>query len=54
MSKRPVKSAMSQVESAAAFYHRLGQKIEKFGVRITVVKMFPMPVIDIQIKNKLG
>lgn len=50
--KRPVKSAATSVGSAAAFYHYLGQKIEKWGIRITVVQMFPKPIIDITIKDK--
>jgi len=49
---RPVKKAATSVESAAAFYHYLGQKIEKYGVRITVVQMLPKPVFDITIKDK--
>jgi len=49
---RPVKEAMSQVETAAEFYRRLGEQIKKYGVRVTFVQMFPKPVIDFTIKDR--
>ena len=49
---RPVKGAAESVDAAAAFYKRLGAKIEKYGVRMTFVKMLPNPVIDFRIKDR--
>jgi len=49
---RPVKSAANSVNNAAAFYHNLGIKIAKYGIRITIVKLFPQQVIDIKIKDR--
>ncbi len=49
---RPVKDAANNVENAAAFYHRLGIRIAKYGVRITIVKLFPQQVIDVKIKDR--
>ena len=50
--KRPVKGAANSVNDAAVFYHQLGIKIAQYGVRITIVKLFPQQVIDIKIKDR--
>ena len=49
---RPVKGAARSVDAAAVLIKRLGAKIEKYGVRMTVVKMLPKPVIDFTIKDR--
>ena len=49
---RPVKGAARSVDAAAVLVKRLGAKIEKYGVRMTFIKMLPKPVIDFTIKKK--
>jgi len=50
--KRPIKGAAISVDNTATFYYYLGQKIEKYGIRVAVVQMLPKPVFDITIKDK--
>jgi len=47
-----VDGAMNEVEETADFYEKLGKKIEKFGIRIELVQLFPKPILDIKIKDK--
>lgn len=49
--KRPVKIAAKSVDATADYIRYLGQKIEKYGIRITVVKGFPKPIVDLNIKD---
>ena len=50
--RRPLPKAATSVDNTATFYHYLGQKIEKYGIRVAVVQMLPKPVFDITIKDK--
>ena len=47
-----VGGAMDEVAETANFYEAIGRKIEKFGIRIEVVQIFPKPIFDFKIKSK--
>ena len=47
-----VDSAMCDVKKTALYFRQLASKLEKYGIRITVVELFPKPIIDIKIKDK--
>jgi len=49
---RPVKAAAQSVKGTGDFYRYLGEKFEKYGLRVTVVQVFPKPIFDIKIKDR--
>ena len=47
-----IRAAAKQVDATSALIERIARKIEKYGVRVTIVKMFPLPVIDLKIEDR--
>jgi hypothetical protein len=47
-----VRKAAASVDATADWIRYLAQKIDKYGVRLTVVQFLPKPIIDVTIKKK--
>jgi len=47
-----IRNAAASVDNTADWIRYLAQKIDKYGVRITVVKFLPKPIFDVTIKKK--
>ena len=50
--RRPVKAAAQSVDNTADWIRYIAQKIDKWGIRVTVVQWLPKPIVDLQIKDK--
>jgi len=46
-----VDNAMGEVSSTARYFRQIASQLDKYGIRITVVELFPKPIIDIEIKE---